>query len=388
MLVLIIVLVCVIIGLMIYNMSIHRKIQTFHNMNQRVTNLNILQDFMNIVGKDLDVDKKIQAINEVIIEKYEIKYSTIVVFDGTEYTIKATNVSQRHWDVMKKLHEVDIFKDSIEAAVPKYITANNENERLPYQQEEFGRAKSAIFFPLYIDNVYIGYWIIESGTPHEFDNIDTTIFETVRENIVTVLKTVDYQKVIENLVRTDLFTGLKSVEYLYGEGKKVIDNYAVSSVCMFRIANIEEINKISRELGNKVITETSNYVKENIADTYIFVRYMGPKFVIVFCGVESDAVADFISQVKDAVEKLQISLENNFEVMEILDNNKKDSEKIADEKPKRGRRKKKKEIQVATPQLNFVISTYYKGTGLEEVLSKMEKYIDEESKESTEITSI
>ena len=388
MLVLIIVLVCVIIGLMIYNMSIHRKIQTFHNMNQRVTNLNILQDFMNIVGKDLDVDKKIQSINEVIIEKYEIKYSTIVVFDGTEYTIKATNVSQRHWDVMKKLHEVDIFKDSIEAAVPKYITANNENERLPYQQEEFGRAKSAIFFPLYIDNVYIGYWIIESGTPHEFDNIDTTIFETVRENIVTVLKTVDYQKVIENLVRTDLFTGLKSVEYLYGEGKKVIDNYAVSSVCMFRIANIEEINKISRELGNKVITETSNYVKENIADTYIFVRYMGPKFVIVFCGVESDAVADFISQVKDAVEKLQISLENNFEVMEILDNNKKDSEKIADEKPKRGRRKKKKEIQVATPQLNFVISTYYKGTGLEEVLSKMEKYIDEESKESTEITSI
>ena len=388
MLVLIIILVCVIIGLMIYNMSIHRKIQTFHNMNQRVTNLNILQDFMNIVGKDLDVDKKIQSINEVIIEKYEIKYSTIVVFDGTEYTIKATNVSQRHWDAMKKLHEVDIFKDSIEAAVPKYITANNENERLPYQQEEFGRAKSAIFFPLYIDNVYIGYWIIESGTPHEFDNIDTTIFETVRENIVTVLKTVDYQKVIENLVRTDLFTGLKSVEYLYGEGKKVIDNYAVSSVCMFRIANIEEINKISRELGNKVITETSNYVKENIADTYIFVRYMGPKFVIVFCGVESDAVADFINQVKDAVEKLQISLENNFEVMEILDNNKKDSEKIADEKPKRGRRKKKKEIQVATPQLNFVISTYYKGTGLEEVLSKMEKYIDEESKESTEITSI
>ena len=76
-------------------------------------------------------------------------------------------------------------------------------------------------------------------------------------------------------------------------------------------------------------------MKENIADTYIFVRYMGPKFVIVFCGVESDAVADFINQVKDAAEKLQISLENNFEVMEILDNNKKDSEKIADEKPKR-----------------------------------------------------
>lgn len=387
MLVLIIILVCVIISLMIYNMSIHKKIQTFHNMNQRVTNLNILQDFMNIVGKDIDVDKKIQNINDVIIEKYEIKYSTIVVFDGTEYIIKASNVSERHWSALKKLHEVDIFKDSIAASVPKYITANNENERLPYQQEEFGRAKSAIFFPLYIDNVYIGYWIIESGTPHDFDNIDTTIFETVRENIITVLKTVDYQKTLENIVRTDYFTGLKSEEYLYGEGKKIIDNYSTSSVCMFKIANIEEINKISRELGNKVIIETSNYIKKNISDTYLFVRYMGPKFVIVFCGVESDAVSDFINQVKNSVEKLQISLENNFEVKEITEL-KGEELNEKDEKPKKDRKKNKKAIKTATPQLSFVISTYYKGTGLEEVLKKMEEYIDDESKDNTEITSL
>lgn len=45
---------------------------------------------------------------------------------------------------------------------------------------EFERAKSAIFFPLYIDNVYIGYWIIEGSKPHEFDNIDTTILEVVK----------------------------------------------------------------------------------------------------------------------------------------------------------------------------------------------------------------
>ena len=53
---------------------------------------------------------------------------------------------------------------------------------------EFGRAKSAIFFPLYIDNVYIGYWIIESGTPHDFDNVDTAVLEVIKDNIVSVLK--------------------------------------------------------------------------------------------------------------------------------------------------------------------------------------------------------
>ena len=57
---------------------------------------------------------------------------------------------------------------------------------------------------------------------HDFDNIDTTIFEVVKDNIVAVLKTVVHQKTLEAIVRKDLFTGLYSEEYLYGEGKKTI----------------------------------------------------------------------------------------------------------------------------------------------------------------------
>ena len=72
-----------------------------------------------------------------------------------------------------------------------------------------------MFFPLYIDNVYIGYWLIESSEIHAFDNIDTAIIEVIRDNIVTILKTVQYQNTVENTVRTDLFTGLNSAEYLF-----------------------------------------------------------------------------------------------------------------------------------------------------------------------------
>ena len=350
----VIVLVFTVLALGIYNLSLYKRIQSFQTQNRRFTNLNILQDFMNITGSDLSVDKKIKSINDIIIEKYQIKYSTIVVFDGTDYVVKASNVNSNHWDTLSKLHEVNIFKDSISTASPKYITINNEGEKLPYQEKEFDRAKSAIFFPLYIDNVYIGYWIIESGVPHDFDNIDTTIFETVKENIVSVLKAVDYQKILENIVRKDLFTGLNSAEYLYGDGKKIIDQYTTSAICMFRISNIEDINRVSRELGNKVITEVSKNVSENIAEKYIFVRYMGPKFVIVFSGVEADSLADFINEIKESTEKLQISLNDNFQVEEIEEGKKKKKSK-----------KKKREDVVVSPSLNFVVATYYKGTGIE-----------------------
>lgn len=285
--VVVVILVLIVLGLVAYNVTIHKKIQKFKNMNQKITNLYVVQDFMNAIGETSTVEQKIKKINDILIERYEIKYSTIVVFDGAEYQVKASNVDKKHWNALKALQNVDMFKDSIQSATPKYVTVNNENERLPYQEMEFGRAKSAIFFPLYIDNVYIGYWIMESGTPHDFDNVDTTVLEVIKENIVSVLKTVVHQKTLESIVRKDLFTGLYSEEYLYGEGKKIIDQYTTSTICMFKIINIQEINKkYCRELGNKVITQISKYIEENISQDYVFVRYMGPKFVIAFSGVE------------------------------------------------------------------------------------------------------
>ena len=375
------ILVAIIIVLLIYNIMIHKKIQQFNNLNRQANNLRVLQDFLSTIGECSSVDEKIQKINDILIEKYEIKYSTIVVFNGAEYQVKASNVEPKHWNTLSKLQEVPIFKDSIATATPKYVTVNNENERLPYQEMEFGRAKSAIFFPIYIENVYIGYWIIESGVPHDFDNIDTTIFEVVKENIVSVLRTVVHQKTLESIVRKDLFTGLYSEEYLYGEGKKIIDKYTTSAVCMFRITNIEEINdNYSRKLGNQVIIDISEFIENNLSNDYLFIRYMGPKFVIVFSGVDIEAVTTFVTDIKNEAEKIEISLPVNKEVEEI--------EIEAIDRDKKTKKKKEPEPQKVKAKLNFVLTTYYKGTGMEEVLKKLEQYLDNSDKSENDITCI
>ena len=370
------ILVAIIIVLLIYNITINKKIQQFNNLNRQANNLRVLQDFLSTIGECSSVDEKIQKINDILIEKYEIKYSTIVVFNGAEYQVKASNVDPKHWSTLSKLQDVPIFKDSIATATPKYVTVNNDNERLPYQEMEFGRAKSAIFYPIYIDNVYIGYWIIESGVAHDFDNIDTTIFEVVKDNIVSVLKTVVHQKTLEAIVRKDLFTGLYSEEYLYGEGKKIIDKYTTSAVCMFRITNLEEINdKYSRKLGNQVVMDISEFVGNNISNDYLFIRYMGPKFVIVFSGVDVDSVTTFVTDIKNQAEELEISLPTNKNIEEI------EIEAI-------DRKKKKEEPAKVKAKLNFVLTTYYKGTGMEEVLKKLEQYVDNADKSENDITCI
>ncbi len=363
MVVIIVILILFIGFLLIYNININKKIQNLNTLNQKVTNLNILQDFMSTIGEEDSVENKIEKINNIVIEKYDIRYSTIVVFDGAEYVIKATNVSEKHWDSLTNLHEEEIFKDSITTAIPKYVTVNNDKEKLPYQKSEFGRAKTAVFFPLYIENVYIGYWIIESGVPHAYDKLDTTMLEVVKENILAVLKSVSYQSVVESLDRNDLYSGLHNVEYLYGKGRKVIDQYPTSTVCMFNVINIDEINnKLGRKIGNKVITEISNHIKNNISKEYLFVRYMGPKFLIVFSGIDTESVEGFLQRMKNEIEKIQIEEEGN-------------------------KTKNKKQIFIS-PKLNFVVTTYYKGTALEELNKKMEEYLNNAEADESDINLI
>ncbi len=364
----IIMLVAIVVALMVYNMSIHNKVKVFTDINQKINSLNVLQDFMNAVGEETEVGDKIKKINEILIDRFEIKYSSIIAFDGAEYAIKATNVDEKHWETLKNMHTEDVFKDSIANSTPKYITIDSDEEKLSYQKSEFGRAKSAMFFPLYIDSVYIGYWLIESGEKHAFDGLDTAILDVVKDNIIAILKTVNYQSTMENINRTDLFTGLQSSEYLYGKGKKIIDKYVISTVLMFKIINLPEINELfGRKTGNIIIEEVSKAIKPSLSSNYVFVRYMGPKFVIVFSGVEQDSVVSFVKDIKKYVEKIKVKVENN---------NKKKS------------KKKGEQEEVATPKINCVLSTYYKGTALDGITKKLEEYLDNANPKESDINYI
>ena len=174
------------------------------------------------------------------------------------------------------------------------------------------------------------------------------------------MRTVNTQGIIENIVRDDKYSGLKTEEYLYGEGRKIIDRYDFSTVCLFNITNIESINQdISRKTGDAIITRVCEVVKANLSNEYVFVRYMGPKFAIVFSGIEIDAVATFLTEVKKQIENIEI---------EPVDVEFEDAEQ-----------------EIAKPNVNMVITTYYKGTALEGVLKKLEEYLDSADKKESGI---
>ena len=192
-------------------------------------------------------------------------------------------------------------------------------------------------------------------------NVDTTVLEVVKNNIVAVLKTVENQNIVEKIVRDDEYSELKTAEYLYTEGKKVIDKYPESTVCLFKIVNLVEINeKISRRTGNNVITTVCKNIKNDLADEYIFVRYMGPKFAIVFSGIDMNAVIDYMTGVKERVEKLEIEPSSDYDG----------------------------DVEKVSPKLNVAIARYYKGTPLIGVAKKLEEYLNKANKNESNINCL
>ena len=88
-----------------------------------------------------------------------------------------------------------------------------------------------------------------------------------------------------------------------------------------------------------------------------------------------DSVTTFVTDVKNQAEEIEISLPEypNIEEIEI--------EAI-------DRKKKRTEPVKVKAKLNFVLTTYYKGTGMEEVLKKLEQYVDNADKSENDITCI
>ena len=76
--------------------------------------------------------------------------------------------------------------------------------------------------------------------------------------------------------------------------------------------------KVSRKTGDAVITAVSNYIKNNLSKEYIFVRYMGPKFAIVFSGADKNGVFNFMTDMKKKVERIRCTRQHQIMYMIMM----------------------------------------------------------------------
>lgn len=429
--------VTIIIFLLGYNVHTNRNLEQAKKSKKSFSRILALRDIMNISASSKSSKEKMEELNKVLIEKMDIDYSTIVYYNGLEYITKVTNISDIEISNMENdilyIQNLNIFKEAIDKREFKYITVDKQEEELPYLENRKNIIKSVIFYPMTSKGKYIGYWLIESKKVKAFENVDIQILENLKQAIRNTIEVLSYEEAIETMVRDDKFSELKTMEYLQTEGKMLLEQYNKPQIVMFRIDNLEQVNEeFSRNAGNVLITEVTKKIHSITRGDNIFVRYMGPKFIIILDNkknveenntdgiIQKNDYMEVLKNIKENVENIKLvqtdtgvfkkeylemlkkaedeedddldifdeidnnkdkeDLEDNLDTIESVEDTKED--KVEEEKPKKKKKtkiKEKEEVEPTyiIPRLNIVVKEYDKGN-LEYICRKLEDYLEDD----------
>ena len=433
--------VTIIIFLLGYNVHTNRNLEQAKKSKKSFSRILALRDIMNISASSKSSKEKMEELNKVLIEKMDIDYSTIVYYNGLEYITKVTNISDIEISNMENdilyIQNLNIFKEAIDKREFKYITVDKQEEELPYLENRKNIIKSVIFYPMTSKGKYIGYWLIESKKVKAFENVDIQILENLKQAIRNTIEVLSYEEAIETMVRDDKFSELKTMEYLQTEGKMLLEQYNKPQIVMFRIDNLEEVNEeFSRNAGNVLITEVTKKIHSITRGDNIFVRYMGPKFIIILDDkkdveenikdnntdgiIQKNDYMEVLKNIKENVENIKLvqtdtgvfkkeylemlkkaedeedddidifdeidnnkdkeDLEDNLDTIDSVEDTKED--KVEEEKPKKKKKtkiKEKEEVEPTyiIPRLNIVVKEYDKGN-LEYICRKLEDYLEDD----------
>ena len=145
-------------------------------MSKNYSTVTILQEIMVILGNKIPATKKLERINEILINRFDIAYSTIVEAGEDGNIVKASNLPEDLYSQIVNLDTEKLFADSMNQNVPKYITAL---KILEYPSADRRDIRSALMFPLYREDVEDYPDIAEEVIrEYGYDHIGSTLLET------------------------------------------------------------------------------------------------------------------------------------------------------------------------------------------------------------------
>jgi len=280
-----------------------KQLDIFQKLKKNYAAVVVLQKIMEILGKKIPAVEKLEEINNILIEENDIMYSTIVSYDGDNHKVQMSNVSSAYFDVFKEIIEEPIFKNNALKNVPKYVTTPY-GEALKYTSAFERGICSSLFMPLYLNNTYAGYWLIEDKRPNAFDRFEKVQLSILKNNLVLIIENSNYQATIEKMAVSDRLTGLYNRYYLYSKGRSLINDYPVSTVVMADIDHFKRINDTyGHDIGDKVLVNMVQTTLKYLSQQDIFVRFGGEEFVMLFPGKTTDVCKTKIDEIREIISR-------------------------------------------------------------------------------------
>ncbi|MGE5328122.1 MAG: GGDEF domain-containing protein [Deltaproteobacteria bacterium] len=297
--------------LIIFVFVLLRKLEIFQKLKKNYAAVVVLQKIMEVLGKQITATEKLEKINNILVEENDVMYSTVVSSDGGKHNVLISNTGPDYYQVFEELLEYPVFKNNALKNVPKYITSEYGNY-LKYPSAFERGICSCMFMPLYLNDTYVGYWLIEDKRVNAFDNLEKIQLSILKNDLVLIIENNNYQSTIEKMAVSDRLTGLYNRYFLYSKGKSVINEYPVSTVVMADIDHFKKINDtFGHDIGDKVLVNMVETTLKYLSQEDIFVRFGGEEFVILLPGRTAEDNKRKIDEIRELISGVKILVNNN-----------------------------------------------------------------------------
>ena len=263
-------------------------------MAKNYSTVTILQEIMVILGAKIQAGQKLERINEILINRFDIAYSSIVEKTDNGNIIKASNVSSELYNYIAELDSLPEFAEAMKQDVPKYIT---RTRNLDYQTAAERDVRSVLMFPLYREDEYRGFWILEDIRSSAFDSIKVQL-SIIKDNITLVLQNNDYavslenktsaletaNKKLEEMANRDGLTGAFNKYFMH----KILDNVfngnrRQNSLAIMDIDYFKNYNDKNGHMeGDNLLRSLAQLITDSLRDKDMLFRFGGEEFVILF----------------------------------------------------------------------------------------------------------
>lgn len=248
------------------------------------------QEMLKITSLDIKAIEKLEKFNNILKTRLKVDYSTICLYDGNIFEIKASNIDETYRDSIKDIVEDANFKSAILKRSVKYLTVDNDKTLL-YKSAIERNIKTAILLPLCFENNFLGFVLLECKKANVLSEIIDEDLIELSKNISNFVENVEFQNTIESANVIDTQTSFYNNVYLYTNVRKVLASYNTSAMVVVKLSNLPNINDIyNRNVGNLLLVKLANATKDILGEDNIYIRYSGLRFIVFVKDSNAEAV--------------------------------------------------------------------------------------------------
>ncbi len=279
----------------------------------------IVQEMLNTMSLDIKATDKIENLNKVFVNKLNIAYSTICLYDGNNYEVKASNVEKEYVTAIPDVAYDKSFKSNILKKNVKYIEAEGEKTLL-YKSAIERKIKNALLIPICFEENYLGFVLFEDVRNNNLKDITDLTLIDLKSNIANFLENVEFQNTLETANIIDNQTSFYNTVYLYSNARKFMATYNNSAMVTIKLTNLPDINdNYGRNIGNLLLVKFANATKEVLGNDNIYIRYSGLRFIIFIKNKTAEAVQSQIEallskykEIYEYVNDIKVSIETQL----------------------------------------------------------------------------